>query len=100
MNATAFSQQPQKANRSRLGVGVTLNKCDRLNATLRYLSQSLGKSPSISIPSKTPQCEASKSISLANMNFVRANQSAARAASKSYISGSDKLDTISQNKGS
>ena len=40
----------------------------------------------------------SESISLANMNFVRAIQSAACAASQSHSSESDKLDTISQNK--
>ena len=65
---------------------------------LSYPAQRPGTSPSISIPSKTPRPEASKSISLTNMNSVRAIQSAACAASQSRSIGSNKLETISQNK--
>ena len=39
------------------------------------------------------------SISLTNMNFIRAIKSAARAASQSHSIGSNKLETITQNKG-
>ena len=105
MNETAFSQQTQTANKKspRRGHGkaraVTLNKSNRLNAMLSYLARRPGTSPFISIPSKTPRHAALKSISLTNMNSVRAIQSATRAASQSHISGYDKLETFAQNKG-
>ena len=75
---------------------VTLNKRNRLTATLSYLARRPGTSPSISIRSKTPRREVSESISLTNMNSVKAIQSAARSASQSHSSGSDKLETIPQ----
>ena len=105
MNDTAFSQQPKTANKKspRRGRGearaVTLNKRDRLNATLSYPYRRPGISPSISIKSKTPGRAASKSISFSNMYSVREINSVARAASQSQSDGSDKLDIIDQNKG-
>ena len=104
MNDTAFSQQTQTANKksSWRGCGearnVTLNRCDRLNTTLRYPARKPKKSSSISITIKTPQQTASKSIALRNVYSIRAIHSAACAASQ-IQSGSDKLETIAQKKG-
>ena len=105
MNDTAFSQQPQTANKKspRCGRGeacdVALNKRNRLNSTLSYPAQRPGTSPSISIPRKTPRRVLYESISLRNMYSIRAIHSAACAASQSQSDGYDKLDTIAQNKG-
>ena len=105
MNDTAFSQQPQTANKKsrQRGCGearaVTMNKRDRLYAMLSYPAQRPRTSPSISIPSNTPQRAASESISLRNVYSVSAIHSAACAASQSQSDGSDKLETIAQTKG-
>ena len=78
---------------------LTLNERNRLNTTLSYPARRPGTSPYISILSNTLRRAASESISLRNMYSIREIHSAARTVLESQSDGSDKLETIDQNKG-